>query len=142
MNDREGTLRHPRTVAARLYGALLAVLILVACGGTATPTIPASIPVNTPAATATATHSVELTPGATERAMPSTPLPGSVSPVTITASAPSRHARRHGYDARGEGRDTRRHATYRRTGHRPSPEHDPIHGHAPPQGDNGDRQRA
>ncbi len=89
MNDREGTLRHPRTVAARLYGALLAVLILVACGGTATPTIPASIPVNTPAATATATHSVELTPGATERAMPSTPLPGSVSPVTITASAPA-----------------------------------------------------
>ncbi len=85
MNDREGTLCHAKTVAARLYGALVAVLILVACGGTATPTIPASIPVITPAATAT--HSVELTPGATELAMPSTPLPGSVSPVTITASA-------------------------------------------------------
>ncbi len=87
MNDREGTLCHAKTVTARLYGALLAVLILVACGGTATPTIPASIPAITPAAAAT--HSVELTPGATELAMPSTPLPGSGSPVTITASAPA-----------------------------------------------------
>ncbi len=87
MNDREGTLCHAKTVTARRYGALLALLILVACGGTAAPTVPASVPAITPAATAT--HAVEVTPVATDLAMPSTPLPGSASPVTITASAPA-----------------------------------------------------
>jgi len=87
MKDHEGTLRHPKTVAARRYGALLAVLMLVACGGTAASTVPASVPAVTPAATAT--DSVELTQVATVLAVPSTPLPGSASPVTITASPPA-----------------------------------------------------